>query len=162
PGLPAPAGGDGRKRTDTPRVAEQLGRHSPDGRRELIVRRWTKWMLGSLALLMCAGAMALAPPPGLARLTVLTTNAVVRAVEHRVAANARARGAARARLAHVLDRLTSVARADEVLQFKPVSPESAARAAARARRLRDQARSTPPKPAAPDTLTRLPDEDQTS
>lgn len=129
-----------------------------------MMRRWKGWTVGALALVAGAGAVSLATParfvPLEARVAARTLHAVVNAV----AVAAESRAASRMTIGHMLDPLARPALADEVLQFKPVSAESAARVEARARLLREPKRAASPpaapaRPSAPDTLTRLPEED---
>ena len=124
------------------------------------MRRWTLWTLAIVMLGLTASLMALATPARLARLTAGTASAVFRATEHGLANALRERVASRIGMVRALECVTAAAQADEVLQFKPISPESAARYTARARRARAAASATIARRSAPspDTLTPLPAE----
>ena len=126
-----------------------------------MMRRVLSWLVAMLLLPMAASLMALATPLRLAHVTAATSTAVVRLTERAIETALANRGEARLCLVRALDHVAEPALADEVLQFKPISPESASRLDARSRRTRVVTRTVPaPDPPRPtsDTLVRIPDE----
>ncbi|HTM57945.1 MAG TPA: hypothetical protein VL123_05960 [Candidatus Udaeobacter sp.] len=124
------------------------------------MRRWVPWFAAMFLLPLAASLMALAAPVRLAHVTATTSTVLVRVAERSLAAALANRAGARMCVTRVLDRVAAPAHADEVLQFKPISPESASRLDARRhtrRIVRKTLGSPEPAPTTPDTLTRIPD-----